>query len=157
MLAAALGPHLSELSDAARARAEAEAEAERERAEAAAMRRLSEDELMALIFEHLDPDNPRVVKGIDFERIVICEAVAPVEPPEAALALPDGVPPVVPGADVVGARDHLSARPGRGGGLLERRILQIRGDDARPARGERRDRRASDPAGGSTIAGVYCA
>ena len=105
---AALGPHLGELSEAARARAEAEAKAERERAEAAATRRLTEAELMPLIFAHLDPDNPRVYSGIDFDRIVICEAAALPEPkpelvasgepvespaladPEPELAAPDG-------------------------------------------------------------------
>lgn len=40
--------------------------------------RLDEGELMALIFEHLDPENLRVCEGIDFERLAIL-----VEHPEA--------------------------------------------------------------------------
>jgi DNA-nicking Smr family endonuclease len=34
-------------------------------------RRLDEGELMALIFEHLDDDNPRVCEGVDFDRLTI--------------------------------------------------------------------------------------
>jgi DNA-nicking Smr family endonuclease len=34
-------------------------------------RRLDEEELMALIFSHLDHENPRVCEGIEFERLVI--------------------------------------------------------------------------------------
>lgn len=68
-LAAALAPHVDELVAAA-ARREAEAEA-RERAERERPRRLDEAELMTLIFEHLDDDNPRVCVGIDFDRLVL--------------------------------------------------------------------------------------
>ncbi len=47
-------------------------EAEREAIELQArMRRLDESELMALIFEHLDEENPRVVRELDFDRLVI--------------------------------------------------------------------------------------
>lgn len=96
MLAAALGPHLDELSEAAQARAEAAAEAEREAEEAAATRRLTEAELMPLIFAHLDPDNPRVYSGIDFDRIVICEAVASAEPAPGLGAPGEPVEPPAP-------------------------------------------------------------
>ena len=75
--AAALGPHLDELSAAARARADAQEAEEQALARAATVRHLDEEQLMALIFAHLDPDNPRVCEGIDFERIVICEAPTP--------------------------------------------------------------------------------
>lgn len=77
VFAAALGPHLDELSAAARARAVAQEAEEQAQARAAAVRHLDEEQLMALIFARLDPDNPRVCEGIDFERIVICEAPTP--------------------------------------------------------------------------------
>jgi DNA-nicking Smr family endonuclease len=35
------------------------------------LQRLDEAELMELIFAHLDPENPRVCEGIDFDRLVI--------------------------------------------------------------------------------------
>lgn len=81
--AVALEPHLGELQTAARAR-EQQAEAlERARAAQRRTTRLSEAELMELIFASLDPDNPRVCEGIDFERIVICEE----QPAQAERAL----------------------------------------------------------------------
>ncbi|NVB38731.1 Smr/MutS family protein [Pseudenhygromyxa sp. WMMC2535] len=72
-MAALLEPH-ADLFAAAREREASEALAAREaaaREAAARVRRLGEDELMALIFDHLDEDNPRVCEGVDFERLLI--------------------------------------------------------------------------------------
>jgi DNA-nicking Smr family endonuclease len=79
-LAAALGPHVDGLVAAA---AERELANERELA-LASMRRLDEEELMTLIFAHLDDDNPRVCVGIDFDRLVILADVAMEATPEPA-------------------------------------------------------------------------
>jgi DNA-nicking Smr family endonuclease len=49
------------------------------------VRRMDEAELMELIFAHLDPENPRVCEGIDFDRLVILAPRHPQvlpEPPE---------------------------------------------------------------------------
>lgn len=72
-LAVALGPHVERLADEAAEREAERAAAAREAAERASVRRLDEAALMQLIFAHLDDDNPRVVTGIDFERIVVLE------------------------------------------------------------------------------------
>lgn len=72
-LAAALGPHVERLADEAAEREAERAAAAREAAERASVQRLDEAALMQLIFAHLDDDNPRVVTGIDFERIVVLE------------------------------------------------------------------------------------
>ncbi len=101
VLAALLEPHLDALSEAAAAREAAQREAaQRAAAQAAraARRRLDEAELMALIFEKLDPDNPRVCEGIEFERLIILTEPEPgpgepePEPPEAELEQPTDEP-----------------------------------------------------------------
>jgi DNA-nicking Smr family endonuclease len=83
VLAALLEPHLDTLSEAARIREAAEREqAERAAAAIRAVRRkLDEAELMALIFEHLDPDNPRVCEGIEFDRLVVLSEPEPLPEP----------------------------------------------------------------------------
>lgn len=72
-LSALLQPHVGPLGEAARAREQAQREQAEREAARARLRRLDEAQLMALIFEHLDPDNPRVCEGIDFDRLVILE------------------------------------------------------------------------------------
>ena len=67
-LSALLEPHVGPLGEAARAREQAERE---QAARPPGLRRLDEAELMELIFAHLDPENPRVCEGIDFDRLVI--------------------------------------------------------------------------------------
>ena len=80
-LSALLQPHVVPLGEAARAREQAQREQAQREAARAHMRRLDEAELMALIFTHLDPENPRVCDGIDFDRLVIFEHLQPAEPP----------------------------------------------------------------------------
>jgi hypothetical protein len=99
-LAALLEPHLDGLGEAAAARAERE-RAERVRAEReaalATRRRLDEAELMALIFDHLDPDNLRVCKGIEFERLSILSEPPPTPAPDPTPApAPDPSPAFIP-------------------------------------------------------------
>ncbi len=87
-LATLLEPHLDTLGEAARAHEQAERElAERAAAARASRRRLDEAELMALIFEHLDPNNPRICEGIEFDRLVIL--TEPAQRPESRDAEPE--------------------------------------------------------------------
>ncbi|MFV8749907.1 Smr/MutS family protein [Nannocystaceae bacterium ST9] len=81
-LAAALAPLVDQLAAVA---AQREAET-RARAELARLRRFDEAGLMALIFEHLDDDNPRVCVGIDFERLVVLDDSVLEPEPEPAPA-----------------------------------------------------------------------
>jgi DNA-nicking Smr family endonuclease len=81
-LSALLQPLVGPLGEAARAKEQAEREQAQREAARAHMRRLDEAELMALIFTHLDPENPRVCEGIDFDRLVIFEHLQEIEPAE---------------------------------------------------------------------------
>ena len=60
------------------------------------LRRLDEGELMTLIFAHLDPENPRVCEGIDFERILVVADDAPSEPVRAEPPAPASPTPPQP-------------------------------------------------------------
>lgn len=89
-LSALLQPLVGPLGEAARAREQARREQAEREAARAGIRRLDEAELMGLIFSHLDPENPRVCDGIDFDRLVILDGVTPASPATAA------VPPEAP-------------------------------------------------------------
>jgi DNA-nicking Smr family endonuclease len=90
-LGALLKPHVGPLGEAARAREQARREQAEREAARAGLRRLDEAELMALIFTHLDPENPRVCEGIDFDRLVILD-----RPPEPPAAAPEAEPEAEP-------------------------------------------------------------
>lgn len=83
-LSALLEPHLDALGEAARTREQAARDARAQAAAHAQIVRLSEAELMDLVFASLDYDNPRVCEGIDFDRLVILTRS---EPPAAELEL----------------------------------------------------------------------
>ena len=76
-LGALLGPHVDTLAQAARAREQAKQDAKAQALVETQLCRLDEAELMALVFEHLDPDNLRVCEGIDFDRLVILTRPVP--------------------------------------------------------------------------------
>jgi DNA-nicking Smr family endonuclease len=88
-LSALLEPHVGPLGEAARAREQARREQAEREAARAGLRRLDEAQLMALIFTHLDPENPRVCEGIDFDRLVILDRPEPPEPPLTAPEKPE--------------------------------------------------------------------
>lgn len=101
LLESVVGP----LAEAARAREQAEREAAEREAARARLRRLDEGELMALIFAHLDPDNPRVCEGIDFDRLVILAQPQEPETPEPARH------PTTPAPEPVGEPELEPAEP----------------------------------------------
>jgi hypothetical protein len=90
-LAALLEPLLDQLTPA---------EPEAEDPPEPTLRRLDERELMGLIFSHLDPENPRVCEGIEFERLMILSEreLEPeqVDPPPEVAPPPSCTTPAMP-------------------------------------------------------------
>ncbi|EDM74121.1 hypothetical protein PPSIR1_33074 [Plesiocystis pacifica SIR-1] len=90
-----LEPHAGELAEAAAARESREAAARAEAERQAKIRRLDEGQFMQLIYDNLDPDNPRVAT-LDFDRLAIVIVSSPEPAVEAAAAPSSDAPEPAP-------------------------------------------------------------